>query len=72
MGQLKVLAKGVDTLHVSGRGRVRPDVWDRIEELRKLGELNESLELVELPETGQVCLVGSAGIRSGCPATTTS
>src|SRR5437764_1790639 len=63
MGQLKVLAKGVDTLHVSGRGSVRRDVWDQIEELRKLGELNESPELVELPETGQVFYVQPRGLR---------
>lgn len=48
MGEPKVLAKGVDTLHVSGKGVVRADVWDQVDELRKLGELNESAEMVEL------------------------
>ena len=47
MGELKVLAKGVDTLHVSGKGAVRADVWDQVDALRKLGELNESAEMVE-------------------------
>ena len=51
MGELKVLAKGVDTLHVSGKGAVRADVWDQVDALRKLGELNESAEMVEFPET---------------------
>ena len=63
MGDLKVLAKGVDTLHVSGKGSVRADVWDQVDALRKVGELNESAELVEFPETGQPFFVQPRGLR---------
>jgi hypothetical protein len=63
MGEPKVLAKGVDTLHVSGKGAVRADVWDQVDELRKLGELNESAELAEFPETGQAFFVQPRGLR---------
>src|SRR5947207_1956682 len=63
MGELKVLAKGVDTLHVSGTGAVRADVWDQVDALRKLAELNESAEVVEFPETGQAFFVQPRGLR---------
>ena len=61
VAEVKVLAEGVDTLYE--KGVVRADVWDQVDDLRKVGELNESAELVEFPETGQAFFVQPRGLR---------
>jgi hypothetical protein len=65
VGELKVLAKGVDTVHMSGKGVVRAAVWDQVDELRKAGELNESAEYC--PLTPRPPLASSPSVRSRRP-----
>ena len=56
------MSSGVDTLHVSMRGRVRPELWELGQEAQQQAK-NGDPEPVELGDTGQVFNVRGHGIR---------
>lgn len=39
--RLQVLASGVDTLHASARGVVRPEVWDLVDEAKHRAQADD-------------------------------
>jgi hypothetical protein len=59
---IRVLSSGVDTLHGSMRGTVRPELWEVCQEAQQRARDGE-LEPVELGDTGQAFNVQGHGIR---------
>jgi hypothetical protein len=59
---IRVLSSGVDTLHGSMRGTVRPDLWELGQEAQQRAKEGD-LEPVELGDRGQAFNVQGHGIR---------
>jgi hypothetical protein len=59
---IRVLSSGVDTLHGSMRGTVRPELWELGQEAQQRAR-NGDQEQVELGDTGQAFNVQGHGIR---------
>jgi hypothetical protein len=60
--EIRVLSSGVDTLHASMRGEVRPELWELGHEAQQQARGGDS-EQVELGDTGQSFKVQGHGIR---------
>jgi hypothetical protein len=60
---VRVLSSGVDTLHLSVRGSIRPDVWAALEASRDEARASEEPVMVELGDSGQASLIKPHGLR---------
>jgi hypothetical protein len=63
VSELKVLASGIDTLHLSARGTIRPELWEVLEQARLQAQAEEQLVPVELGDSGQCFNVKGHGLR---------
>ena len=61
--QLRTLASGVDTLHASARGVVRPEVWNLLEEAKRRAQAGEEEVALDFPVTSGAFLVRPHGWR---------
>ena len=61
--RLRVLASGVDTLHASARGVVRPNVWNFLEEAKRRAQLAEEEVALDFPVTSGAFLIRPHGWR---------
>jgi hypothetical protein len=59
----RVLASGVDTVHLAMRGVLRPEVWERLEEARREAQATDEVVPVELGGSGQAFNVKGHGLR---------
>jgi hypothetical protein len=60
---LRVLASGVDTLHLSARGAVRAEVWEALEAAKREAQAEEAAVPFDFPATGRAFLVKPYGLR---------
>src|SRR5262249_2226974 len=60
---LRVLASGIDTLHASARGVVRPEVWDLLEEAKRRAQAEEEEVSLDFPVTSGAFLIRPHGWR---------
>ncbi len=60
---MKVVASGVDTLHLSARGEVRADVLERLEEWKLRAQDASETIAFEFPATGQAFMLRPYGLR---------
>jgi hypothetical protein len=60
---LKLLASGIDTLHLSARGRVRDDVWEAVEAAKARAQAMEGAVPFDFPVTEQAFLLKPHGLR---------
>lgn len=61
--RLRVLASGVDTLHVSARGVVRPQVWDLLDEAKERAKAEDEEVAFDFPVTSGAFLLRQHGWR---------
>src|SRR5262249_3222870 len=61
--RLRVLASGVDTLHASARGVVRPEVWDLLEEAKRCAQAEDDQTAFDFPVTSGAFLIRPHGWR---------
>src|SRR5215472_17015818 len=61
--RLRVLASGVDTLHVSVRGVVRPEVWDLLDEAKERAKAEDEEVVFDFPLTSGASLLRKHGWR---------
>src|SRR5262245_21527117 len=61
--RLRVLASGVDTLHASARGVVRPEVWDLLEEAKRCAQAEDDQTAFDFPATSGAFLIRPHGWR---------
>jgi len=61
--RLTVLASGIDTLHASAQGPVRPEVWDLLDEAKRRAQAEEEEVAVDFPVTSGAFLIRPHGWR---------
>ena len=61
--RLRVLASGVDTLHASARGVVRPEVWYLLEEAKRRAQFEDEEVAFDFPVTSGAFLLRPHGWR---------
>jgi hypothetical protein len=60
---LRLLASGIDTLHLSARGTVRAEVWEALEEAKREAQAVDEAVPFEFPMTSQAFLLKPYGLR---------
>jgi hypothetical protein len=61
--RLRVLASGVDTLHASARGMVRPEVWAQLDEAKRRAQIEGEEVAFDFPVTSGAFLIRPHGWR---------
>jgi hypothetical protein len=60
---LRLLASGIDTLHLSAKGTVRAGVWEALEEAKREAQEADEAVPFEFPVTSQAFLLKPYGLR---------